>query len=94
MRNCGPVQNLDWAERQLMANHTSERIVAVERMGVSSVSTHDLNSDHKQANVSVLARVYGDRIPDVNRNVAAQLTLQAQGDDAVSQTMATFTFHR
>jgi len=56
MRNCGPVQNLAWAERQLMANRMSERIMAVERMGVSSVSTHALNSGHKQANVRVYWR--------------------------------------
>jgi hypothetical protein len=50
MENCGPVQTLAWGERQLMANRTFERIVAAERIGVSSVSSHDLNSSNKQAN--------------------------------------------
>jgi hypothetical protein len=77
-----------------MANRMPERIVAVERMGVSSVSAHDSNNVNKQANRCVLTRVYGERIHGVNRNVAAQVTLQAQGDDAVSQAMASRTFHR
>jgi hypothetical protein len=77
-----------------MVTRTSERIVAVERIVVSLVSTYDLSSGQKQATVSVLARVYVERIPDVNRNVAAQVTLQAQRDDAVSPTTATLTFHR
>jgi hypothetical protein len=79
MENCGPVQTLAWGERQLMANRTFERIVAVERIVVSLVSTSDSSSGHKQATVSVLARVYVERIPDVNRNVTAKVWVAALG---------------
>jgi hypothetical protein len=77
MRNRGLAQDLDWAERQLLAERMSERSVVAKRMGVSSVSTHDVKSGNKQANRCVWPRVYGERIPDVNRNVAAEVWIAA-----------------
>lgn len=72
-----------------MAEHLPEKIVAEQRMGMSSVSVHERNNGDVGANLSVWARVYAERIHAVNRNMASKVTLQVQLDDAGHQIRAT-----
>jgi hypothetical protein len=58
-----------------MAECMPERIVAVERIGVSSVSAQERRNRNKQNSVSVLARVYVEQIATVNKNVASKVQL-------------------
>jgi hypothetical protein len=58
-----------------MAERLPERIVAVERIGVSSVSAQERHNRNKQNSVSELARVYVEQIAPVNRNVASKSSL-------------------